>query len=78
VYLVTWFVLHVTGEKDAQIGPGDEGKFQVNYIVSLIGMKCEAVAVIPYNSSSCTSTAYSVDWHWYRCSDVSGVSLAGE
>jgi hypothetical protein len=32
VYLVTWLVLHVTGENDAQIGPGDEGKFQVNYV----------------------------------------------
>jgi hypothetical protein len=42
VYLVTWLVLHVSGEKDAQIGPGDEEKFQVNYLASLVRMKYEA------------------------------------
>ncbi|XP_021931494.1 major facilitator superfamily domain-containing protein 12-like isoform X2 [Zootermopsis nevadensis] len=28
VYLITWLVLHIGSENDAQIGPGDIGKFQ--------------------------------------------------
>lgn len=48
VYLVTWLVLHVTGENNAQIGPGDEGKFQ--HIV-LIGIGIGALTSLVFHLS---------------------------
>jgi hypothetical protein len=41
VYLITWLVLHITSENDAQICPGDAGKFQVRYRIPQLTIKWE-------------------------------------
>jgi hypothetical protein len=63
VYLITWLVLHVTAENDAQICPQDAEKFQVSYTVLQISSNIKCVLAVPGKNSSCDSTAYSVDWH---------------
>jgi hypothetical protein len=46
VYLITWLVLHITSESDAQIGPGDAGKFQVSSRVSQVTKNGKCVMMI--------------------------------
>ena len=63
VYLITWLVLHVTVENDAQICPKDAGKFQVSYTVLEISSNIKCVLVVAGKNTFYDSTAYSVDWH---------------